>query len=68
MSGRKRGRRQGWEREKMERETGVGERENRDWRKRKRERETGMGEREREKGMSMRKKREKIERESGCER
>ena len=45
MSGRKRGRRQGWEREKMERETRVGER-NRDWRKRKRE--IGMGERQRE--------------------
>ena len=27
MNGRKRGRRQGWEREKIERETGVGERE-----------------------------------------
>ena len=27
MSGRKRGRGQGWETEKMERETGVGERE-----------------------------------------
>ena len=38
MSGRKRGRRQGWER-KMERETGVGEREIGI-----RERETGMGE------------------------
>ena len=55
MSGRKRGRRQGWEREKMERETGVGER-NRDWtkkereRERERERETGMRERERERG------------------
>ena len=39
MSGRRRGRRQGWEREKMERETVVGER-NRDWRKRKKERES----------------------------
>ena len=36
MSGRRRGRRQGWEREKMERETGVGERE------------IGIGERESE--------------------
>ena len=43
MSGRKRGRRQGWEREKMERETGVGER-NSDLR-----REKEMGERTREK-------------------
>ena len=36
MSWRKRGRRQGWERKKMERETGVGER-NGDWRKRERQ-------------------------------
>ena len=36
MSRRKRRRPQGWDREKMERETGVGKR-NRDWRKRKRE-------------------------------
>ena len=59
MSGRRRGRRQGWEREKMERETGVGERE------------IGIGERERDgdereneikKDMSGRKKREREQR------
>ena len=49
MNRRKRGRRQGLKREKMERETEVGER-NRDWRERERtiERETGAGERQRQ--------------------
>ena len=78
MSGRKRGRRQGWEREKMEREARVGER-NRDWRKRKRE--TGIGERQRQRTREIYKcekeetqtgigerTREKLDRETGRER
>ena len=62
MSRRKRGRRQGWDREKMERETGVGER-NRDWRKRDRVDRHGRG-RGRKRDMSVRKK---TERKTGCE-
>ena len=42
MSGKKRGRRQGWEREKMEREIGAGERE----RERDRDRKCDRGSRE----------------------
>ena len=49
MSGRKRGRGQEWEREMMERETLVGEKEI-GIGQRERERERGMGERERERG------------------
>ena len=54
MSGRKRGRRQGWEREKMERETRVGEREIGIG---ERERQGWERDREREKDISVRKKR-----------
>ena len=78
MSGKKRGILQGCEREKMERDTGVGER-NGDWRKKERDRQGWQreNERERERDMSGRKgreregmgerTREKIERETGCE-
>ena len=82
MSRRKRGRRQGWDREKMERETGVGER-NSDWRKRKRDRDRdrdgrgrGRGrerqrwERERERKRERKRDmsvRKNTERKTGCE-
>ena len=79
MNGRKRGRRQGWEREKMEKETGVGEREiigigergreRQGWeRERQRTRERYECEKEKtQTGMGER-TREKIERETGPER